>query len=249
MAIKIYPYKAGSRSARALADALGGRVLRKRNSTYRQRPQDLIINWGASDSPFVGPRVANHALAVNAASNKLTSLRMLEDAGIRVPPFWTRREDIPADAYPVVCRTILNGSGGRGIVITNDAAPLVNAPLYTKYIKKQDEYRIHCFRTPGHPPQVLSTQRKARRNGEENVNYQIRNLENGFVFVRDGVHPPQDVITQATSALEALSLAFGAVDVIWNNHLQQAFVLEVNTAPGLEGQTVEDYANAFRLIA
>jgi glutathione synthase/RimK-type ligase-like ATP-grasp enzyme len=246
VAIKVFPYKQGSRSARALADALGGRVLRRRGSTYRYRPGDLIINWGAG-SPYRGAREANSGRSITTAGNKLSCLRALREADVRVPEFWTQRDQIPNDAYPVVCRTLLNASEGRGIVIANDRNELVNAPLYTKYIKKQDEYRIHVMMRNGRP-EVISQQRKARRNGEENVNFQVRNLANGFVFVRQGVVPPPDVVSQAKAALVASGLTFGAVDIVWNARQGRAYVLEINTAPGLEGQTVEDYARAFRTL-
>ena len=45
--------------------------------------------------------------------------------------------------------------------------------------------------------------------------------------------------------LKELGLDFGAVDVIWNEHESKAYVLEINTAPGLEGSTVEDYKEFF----
>ena len=244
MRIKVYAYNQGSRSAKALARALNGRVLLRRGSKYRRRPEDLIINWGAADSPFNGPRVANQPDAIKDASNKLTCLKTLKEAGVRVPPFWTRKQDIPDDAFPIVCRKLLTGSGGRGIVIAENRAQLVDAPLYTKYIKKKDEYRVHLLRHPERGTFVVSQQRKAKRNGAD-ADFKIRNLENGFVFVRDGVNPPQDVIAQSFSAIENSGLAFGAVDVVWNERKGEAYVLEINTAPGLEGQTVEDYANAF----
>jgi D-alanine-D-alanine ligase-like ATP-grasp enzyme len=116
-------------------------------------------------------------------------------------------------------------------------------------VKKKDEYRIHVLRKPGEEPEVISVQRKAKRHDAEDVDFKIRNLANGFVFVRKGVIPPQDATNQAVEAIKATGLAFGAVDVLWNERLGQAFVLEVNTAPGLEGQTVEDYVNAFASIA
>jgi D-alanine-D-alanine ligase-like ATP-grasp enzyme len=40
-------------------------------------------------------------------------------------------------------------------------------------------------------------------------------------------------------------LDFGAVDVIWNAQKEKPYVLEINTAPGLEGQTIADYAAFF----
>jgi D-alanine-D-alanine ligase-like ATP-grasp enzyme len=53
------------------------------------------------------------------------------------------------------------------------------------------------------------------------------------------------VTSEAIKAVNCLGLYFGAADVIWNDKEQRAYVLEVNTAPGLEGTTLENYANAF----
>lgn len=248
MTIKIYPYKQGSAGAKALANALNSRVLKRVGSTYKRRDEDLIINWGAVDCPFVGARVANQPEAVKKASNKLTAFQKMKENNVSIPDFYTDQKEIPHGVFPVMARTVLNGHSGRGIVICDGPADLVPAPLYTRYVKKQDEYRIHCFRKPGQETSIISIQRKAKRHGAENVDFKIRNLANGFVFVRDGVNPPPAVMEEAKKALEALGLAFGAVDVIWNQQARKAYVLEINTAPGLEGQTVEDYANAFRDI-
>jgi hypothetical protein len=239
MAIKIYPYKQGSRSARALADALGGRVLRLEGSQYRYREQDIIINWGASRGWDY--RCLNPQIITAVAGNKLHAFESMRVSGVQIPEFWTNREDIPDEAFPIVCRTILNGHSGAGIVIANNRDELVNAPLYVKYMKKRDEYRIHAGRHG-----IISIQRKAIRNGEPPIDTRIRNHHNGYVFVRGDVNPPQQVLDQARLAVHSLGLDFGAVDIIWNNHYSLATVLEVNTAPGLEGQTVIDYANYFR---
>jgi glutathione synthase/RimK-type ligase-like ATP-grasp enzyme len=107
-------------------------------------------------------------------------------------------------------------------------------------MKKRDEYRIHVGRRG-----IIAIQRKAIPNGTEPIDTRIRNHHNGYVFLRNNVQPPQQILEQATAATNALGLDFGAVDIIWNNHYQLATVLEVNTAPGLEGQTIEDYANYF----
>ncbi len=240
MAIKIYPYKQGSRSARALADALGGRVLRLQGSTYRRRPQDTVINWGSSATNDFTTGL-NTWQAVSRAGNKLRSFQVMQDAGVQIPQFWTRTEDIPDDAFPIVCRTILNGHSGRGIVIANNRGELVPAPLYVKYMKKRDEYRIHVGRMG-----IIAIQRKAIPNGTEPTDTRIRNHHNGYIFVRNNVEPPQQILDQASAAINSLGLDFGAVDIIWNNYHQLATVLEVNTAPGLEGQTITDYANYFR---
>lgn len=244
MPFKVYPYKQGSNGARALANGLTGRVLKLERSNYVERPQDTIINWGSS-GPVPYRTVLNRPEAVTVASNKLSCLTALRNQ-CRIPDFWTRQEDIPNEAFPIMCRTILNGHSGAGIVVANDRGELVRAPLYVRYVKKIDEYRVHVGRDRDGQSIIISIQRKAKRNGVENANYRIRNLANGFVYVRNDVNPPDDVLEQAKAALRAVELDFGAVDVIWNGHERRAYVLEINCAPGLEGQTVEDYARFFR---
>jgi hypothetical protein len=100
----------------------------------------MIINWGNSNENNF-PRTLNDSLDILGASNKLTAFMVMRDAGVQIPEFWTNREDIPDDAFPIVCRTILNGHSGAGIVIANNRGEIVNAPLYVKYMKKRDEYR------------------------------------------------------------------------------------------------------------
>jgi glutathione synthase/RimK-type ligase-like ATP-grasp enzyme len=254
MAIKVFPYRAGSRGAKALADACGGRVLKRVGSKYRYREGDLIINWGASDCPFNGRGVANQPDAIEPASNKLKCFNLMSAVDVSVPRFWTHTDDIPDDAFPIMCRTKLQGHSGDGIVVAERRDQLVNAPLYTQYIKKKDEYRVHVIRKPGAGTSIIAVQRKAKRNGVNDANFMVRNLANGFVYVMandQGIargNAPAMVEEEAIKALEATGLAFGAVDVIWNEHQQKAYVLEINTAPGLEERTAQAYAEAFKEI-
>ena len=263
MRYRVLPYRQGSRSAKALANKLGGKVLKLEGSTYVPRAGDMIINWGNTDCQCstIGPAtVVNHGGLIRNASNKLLFFQMMKETGCEdiIPEFWTSQSDIPDTAFPVVCRTVLAGHSGDGIVIANSRDDLVPASLYVRYVKKQDEYRVHVGMrgehngypySEGHPyPEVIAVQRKARRieTPDEDVNWQVRNHANGFVFVRNGVAPPAGVLEVARKALEASGLDFGAVDAIWNKEKQRAYVLEINTAPGLEGQTIDDYANFFK---
>ena len=146
----------------------------------------------------------------------------------------------------LVARTVLNGHSGEGIVLCGDQDLLVDAPLYTVYVPKKQEYRVHVFRG-----EVIDIQRKARRRDvpDDQINWKVRNHANGFVFARNGDalgDVPDDVLTQAVAAVSSLGLDFGAADVIFNDSSALAYVLEVNTAPGLEGTTLENYVWAFR---
>lgn len=242
---RVLPYKQGSASAKALAQALGGKVLKLENSKFKPRDGDTIINWGntTENYPFGPAGWINDPTDIRNASNKKLFFQMMIDQGLGedIPKFWLTKEEIPDEAFPIVCRTVLAGHSGAGIVLANNRDGLVDCPLYVQYVKKEDEYRVHCA-----PENIIAVQRKARAKDHENPNWQIRNHANGFIYARAGVNPPVAVTEVALRAISASGLDFGAVDVIYNKKKGKAYVLEINTAPGLEGQTIEDYANFFR---
>ena len=246
----IYPYKAGSNSARDLAQALGVRRISHTNSRFRGRADKTVINWGGSRTPdeVNNCRVINPSDAVRRASDKL---EFFTNANCRTPEWTTDRMEAIGwwdSGAIVVERHILNGNSGAGIRLASRESETVvrDAPLYTKYVPKRHEYRIHVF-----GGEVMDIQRKARRQDvpDEQVDWKIRNNDNGFIFARnEGAlgDVPADVLDQARQAINNLGLDFGAADVIFNEHRQEAFVLEVNTAPGLSGTTLDNYVAAFR---
>lgn len=242
--IRVYPYKPGSASARALSQELGALRIKHRNSRYRYRTGDVVINWGSTDHDQ--PFTLNNSHAVELACDKLRCLRTLSEAGIPVPAFTITRNmarNWVEEGHKLVCRTLTRANSGRGIVMAETPDQIVDAPLYTQYIKKQDEYRVHVFNG-----QVIDVQRKMRRRDvpDDEVNWQIRNHSNGFIFGREGVAIPEYVHTRAIESIAALNLTFGAVDIIHNARQDEYYVLEVNTAPGLTGTTLTNYAEAIR---
>jgi len=254
--IRVIPYNKASKSAKSLAEALGAKRIKVDGGSFVPKVSDKIINWGYSQGwPIPMPRALgiitcenyNSPEDIAAASNKLEFFKLMKERlPNAIPKFWTNKDDIPLDCYPVVCRTLLNSHSGNGIVIAADPDGAVPCSLYVQYIKKQEEYRIHVGIKAGQAV-MFSAQRKARRLSipDAEVNWKVRNLDGGFVFVRSGFTTPSAVEQVACDCLRETGLDFGAVDVIWNQQQEKAYVLEVNTAPGLEGQTVDDYAAFF----
>jgi glutathione synthase/RimK-type ligase-like ATP-grasp enzyme len=171
--------------------------------------------------------------------DKVTQFERFMACDVSSPAFATTPET--ATALPgelVVVRNTITGSEGAGIQIVPKAeAGNVQAPLYTEYIKKKKEYRVHVWNN-----EVIDVQEKRRRNGTEHS--QIRNTANGYVFCRNNVHPPGEVGPLALAAVAALGRSYGGVDIIWNAHYDKCYVLEVNSRPGMEGTTVERYVEA-----
>lgn len=250
MTVLVLPYKKGSESARALSASLNCKRMKLENSLVKDKDDLTIINWGNSTqdlSHLSSAKILNKPESVRLASHKLDFFRKIEeenkDAFVTVNiPNWTTDPEVAKDWYTegndVVIRNTLQGHSGEGLDLIrynlNKSADSViyNAPLYTKYMKKRDEYRVHIMR--GVP---ILIQRKGVRSSATPETYQIRNTANGFIYLLSDVKPEGDVLSQAVNAVNVLGLDFGAVDVIWNEHKKLATVLEVNTACGLKGDT------------
>lgn len=246
--MKIIPYKMASGSAKALSEALNAKRVRQEGPQINLR-DDFLINWGCSriTRDIHNVRLLNKPEAVAMSVNKLSAFIAMEEGDVDVPEFTTD----PAEAQhwftrerKVVCRTKLSSYGGDGIVIANNEPELVEAPLYVRYIPKEQEYRVHVFRG-----NVFFAQRKARKldvpDGE--VNWQVRNLAGGFIYANQNIEVAETIQENCKRAITALGLDFGAVDVVVTAS-GKCFVLEVNCAPGLAGSTLTKYTEVFQSL-
>ena len=246
----IYPYKLQSKSAMVLSESLSDlRCKRVReNGNYLPYDNHIIINWGNPRIPkwiIDNNNIINNPKDVDIAQNKHKSFEAMLGK-VRIPTFTTLKksaENWIKHERVAVARTLLCGCGGRGIQLVDDVDDLPDCALYTRYVKKSDEYRVHVFMSS-----IINIQKKMLRHGSMGNNFQIRNYSNGWIFGTKNIAVPQDVVEQALLAVEALNLDFGAVDVGWQETSQKAFVYEVNTAPALEGTTLRLYSQHIRRL-
>jgi glutathione synthase/RimK-type ligase-like ATP-grasp enzyme len=248
----IYPYKSASKSAALLAKEMEVSRLKLVGSKIVDSEDLIIINWGSSNIPYRRAKVINSRLAVNTAANKLSFFKkMAETKGINIPRFtteYTTALDWVKDGFDVCSRAVVDGNEGRGLFITNKIDDLPKgSPLYTRYLPKSAEYRVYVV--DGH---AVRAQRKvypsAKIKAGEKPDWKIRNEANGFLFVVADLKeiPSSQIFQQAILATQAAGLNFGGVDVAWNATAKMASVLEVNTAPGIEGQTATIVANSLK---
>ena len=253
--IYLYSWNKDSETAKDLANRLGIPRIKHTNSKFRGSPKKVVINYGSSELPEEVAKcvIIQSPEAIATNSHKLRFFRhMSEGEGVPRMPNWTTDEKVVRDwlvnGRAVMARTRLTGHSGEGIVIMTIDNPdvYITAPLYTQYVKKKDEYRLHFIGN-----ELIDFTRKALSNevDKEKIDRQffmVRNHRKGFIYVREGVNLPRDVIKQAELAMAKSGLAYGAVDVIYNERKEKAYVLEINTAPGMEGTTLENYANGLK---
>jgi hypothetical protein len=241
----VWPYKQQSRGALAIAHALDGYCILRENSRYQRQDGDVIINWGDG--------LCRHRPAlnqdVNIAIDKIAFYRRLRDTGV-VPPFRQRQRHVGllvalrlAFLFYVVLAS--KGADGAGIVIARNESEMVPARLYVKLMPKTHEFRVHAGRLPTNiAPRIVLfyTQRKIHE-GEGD----IWTGDSTLLSDRDYPVPPK-VMEVTRTAMEHLpELDFGGFDVIYNEPTDEAWVVEVNSAPMQTSASARKYAEFFHM--
>ena len=235
-----------SKSAKALKEGLvaaGVRCLRKMPPQFRSKTTDLLIYYGGNHH-IIGGLSETFNICRAHANNKLNAFNKFKEANLSTVE-WTTDVDI-AKTWPlVVARATLTGHSGQGIHMWNPSnkdEPVPIAPLYTKYVKKTYECRVHVFNG-----EVIDAQIKRKlKEYDGEVDTNVRNHTTGWVYCRDNFQVPEEAKLLSLQAIKTLQLDFGAVDLIYNQHYNQFYLLEVNTAPGLEGTTLTNYIKAIK---
>ena len=195
------------------------------------------VCWGAGGSyaqPTLNAKCSNH--------NKLQELQALTTAGVQTIPFMLPNEvpqlmfpkrPIPF-AQPLLARK-LKHHGGTDIRYCKDTrrariALSKGRAFFTRYIPSTTEFRVWVYRK-----RHLGTYEKVLAHPELKHRMVGRNHRNGYAFqLVQEANIPRPAVDLAVRSVEALGLDFGAVDVLLGRD-GRYYVLEVNTAPGIEG--------------
>lgn len=168
------------------------------------------------------------SLNANCGTDKIERLIRMTQAKVRTVP-WFRALDIPAGIkFPLLARKA-HGFGGTDIVPVFQAQEVawrVKAgwDWFSSYVPVAKEFRVWVYRGVH-----LDTYEKEMRRPQD-FKFIGRNFRNGFDFRLSNEH--EDATAQASLALDTLKLDFGAVDLVLGED-GKAYVLEVNTAPGV----------------
>lgn len=215
----------GSQSLKLLASGLSTRLGYKVWRSTLQKPRRQHLRYGHS-------------------VDKLTQYKWFQDQAIPALEFTTSvtavQEWLTSKAT-VFGRKYLNSSCGKGIVVIGPGQEQVPfCPVYTKYKKKKREFRVHIFGN-----QVVAvTEKKRRKDFEGERDTKIRNLANGYVFVQGVENEPEGLRELALRASKVTASDFKGVDVGFNEKANELFIIEVNSAPGIQGSNVNKYIEA-----
>jgi hypothetical protein len=225
----IYIYcKRPSESASALVREIlrrGFRVRRWRGSHFTPTRGDLVVNWGATHpSKFVVPTL-NPVLI----ETKFGELKILHEAGVKVPPF----SRIRGEERGWVGRIDSHYGGGDLL------SPPPHPDFYVKRLDIVLELRFHIWHGKSWRSGI-----KIPREGFLDPSHWVRSFDGGWRVeygesIRGFIKKKHR--EAAKQAVLALGYDFGAVDV-GETANGKVYVFEVNSAPGLYGNTLRLYA-------
>lgn len=188
-----------------------------------------IVSYGVR-LPLSGVKTLN----ARAGYDKFEELRILRSNGIVTPRFYKLRDLLSLGNSSWIARkkTHTQGKDIRPILQLEEISWLAAAgwSYAVEYIPFVREYRTWIFQKShlGTYEKEMVRPHEYKRIGHSN--------HNGFAFnlVKEE-NIPRRAVEAAMAAVNALDLNFGAVDIL-EGPGHQFYVLEVNTAPGVQGE-------------
>jgi len=198
---------------------------------------DFVIRWGSTldidcDKEF------NKAASIRNSSNKGNCRQILSENNINVPKTFDTKESV--NIFPVIGRRNYH-FGGHGITVSNNYGDLVadsNSQYWSEIIAKEHEFRVYvvcnkCVAVSEKIPETLDTIAWNHSLGAKFVN-----VKWGDWLI--------ELVTIAINATNILDLDFSAVDLMTIEN--DIYVLELNTAPRLEGYRAKCFTKVFEYM-
>lgn len=212
-----------------------------KSSTLRRLADELSVSCGRKIIRSRHPRINRLNLIYGDCRDKIFQYQWFKEHEVSALPFTTEKSQAAAwlsEGKTVFARTLTKASEGRGIVVLDSPEQIetVTAPVYTLYVPKKKEFRVHLFKN-----NVVGVLEKRRKNGTDHS--KIQNTANGYVFCRKNVEEPPGIRELALKAREVTLSDFCGVDIGFNQKKNLLFVIECNSAPGIEGSNIQDYCN------
>jgi carbamoylphosphate synthase large subunit len=231
MTITLGYSQASAPSAAKIAEASGGKIVAVRG--------DAQINWGRRYATGLNPNNTK-------ATNKRVARERFRDNDVPAPQLFdaeTARHYIASHPeWAIIGRPDFH-TRGRGFWVIRTVGDLdralrgtrrkMAATHFMRYISLEEapkEFRVHVFKGKS-----IRISQKAFTEDRKD-----------YTTVRPDEELPRKYLRHAArSAVGALGLDFGTVDMLASDDQTQVWVLEVNTAPGLGGSMPRVWAETF----
>lgn len=242
----IFSSPSGLPSARALASGL--RTELGKSIICTSQPTRLkeapVIRWGNSTNlSFNQSTEYNSQSAIRTASNKVILSNLLSEKEV---PCIEIISGTPQH-FPVIVRTILQGSGGDGIVLCKTPEEFYQYRQYpwSYWRNLYPELGVHIFNG-----KILKVFKKIREGGLEREEFPIRNMSRGYHFSRVTVEKYPKLSPIIEKFFSVFPIKFGRLDIGWDIDNKVYRVIEMNSAPGIADNidTLNLYIKSFKEV-
>ena len=234
------------------------------NRKYPKDPEYLCVNWGQTRPHPFNKDVINNPLAVNYYSSKIRFysliinhyddlitedfklLRLVKKKGVA--------EIFLNNGYNIFARQYTSSHGGKGITHHTPGDVLPEAKYYTvglphetkaEYFNRYIECRAHVVTDPNGVFWCQKRKMSDTKMQEYGFTYDpyIRSYKNGWVFSYDvdEAVDTESIEEHLVYFVKEFGLDFVAADLIFDKEEECWYLLEINTAPGLDKEKVFDF--------
>lgn len=220
-------------SAKALADFL--------EIPFYLKPlqEPPLIRWGNVSGNYYKDTEHNSKESIRKAF-RIRFSELLDKNGINTIKYFT---GVPEN-YPVIVRTLLTSSEGKGIIICNDYDEWLNYTNYywSPFINFSNEFGVHILGN-----KLVKIFRKSWNKEENEPEIPIRNAKKGYSFKRVNVKNYLELENFVESILKVFPISFGRLDIGYCKKDNNYYSIEFNCAPSLvkNQTTLELYGNYF----
>jgi hypothetical protein len=246
MKIKILAQRGMTPSGKLLRDALeqitGKKILVTTSASKISPDITHLVRWGNKTPVRSSCIMINHPEFIDICG-KLQFYRTFRNVSskyFKVVPFYNS-STVP-DEYPIVIRKTLYGYGGDGIELckskTEYEKMMSSSYHWSPFFRTDSEFRVHIG-----DGQILRIFKKCLNENCTEDELPIRNSQKYHFSLRSDVSefPKLLEVIQELSNTIAIN-SFMGIDIAWSRELERYIIFEANTAPGLNTNTAQVYA-------
>lgn len=201
-----------------------------------------VVRYGNSSGSFKGEYGINSPEFIRSLSNKRKFSELLLERDLYAPEFFKSTEKIgDENIFPIMIRTSLFLSGGKGISLCNNKEEFLekwNSKYHwTRFVPLQWELRMHIL-----GGKVAKIFRKTWEEDTPEPKLPIRNNSSySFKLRSNSTYPKLLKLIPTINEIFGTD-SFYALDIGWDTINKEYFFIEGNTAPGLNENTAKEYA-------
>lgn len=237
-------YSVAKELSRAIRELSGVNLLVSTKPTTTKN-KTVHIRYGGTEPSQSNEPELNSIDFIRLCSNKKALSDLLVENGIRTVQFFNK-EEYSESMGTVLVRDNLYSFGGRGITVARNEEEVSKAigNWVTPFLRFTVEYRVHIFNG-----KIIRIQKKVNGSEQQEEEYPIRNHSRGYFF---SVRTTKNIGMDNFSALQAF--VDKVVELFPEKHFcgldigktkQNHYVIENNSAIGLEESTLYLYASKF----